>query len=181
MKYYPKIIFCNFIHAGSCSIASAARKAADIRRRTQYQQHSTVGVLVDRDFPESVERFYSEQEEFKQKLAVSFINSSILTDEKIKLRLNNEKVDEWKVELTVMEEEATVDLSFNNSSMKMKTFSSKSPRLLQILKALSTIVLEDVSMVAYLHVLVSSLKSKLTARELKMSFKEKLQNSCLYI
>ena len=109
------------------------------------------------------------------------LNSSILTDENIKLRLNNEKVDEWKVELTVMEEEATVDLSFNNSSMKIKTFSSKSPRLLQILKALSTIVLQDVSMVAYLHVLVSSLKSKLTVRELKMSFKEKIQNSCLYI
>ena len=134
---------------------------------------------MDRDFPESVERFYSEK--FKQKLAISFLNSSILTDEMIKLSLNNGKVEEWKVELTVLEEKAIVDFSFSDSSMKVKTFSSKSPRLVEILKALSTIVLQDVSMVAYLHVLLSSLKSRLTVRELKMSFKEKLQNSSLYI
>ena len=134
---------------------------------------------MDRDFPESVERFYNE--EFKQKIAISFLNSSILTDEMIKLRLNNGIVEEWKVELTVLEEKAIVDLSFYNGSMKVKTFSSKSPRLVEILKALSTIVLQDVSMVAYLHVLLSSLKSRLTVRELKMSFKEKLQNSSLYI
>ena len=176
---YSNIIFCNFIHAGSCSIASAARNAADIRRRSHYQQHSTVGILVDRDFPESVERFYSEK--FKQKLAISFLNSSILTDEMIKLSLNNGKVEEWKVELTVLEEKAIVDFSFSDSSMKVKTFSSKSPRLVEILKALSTIVLQDVSMVAYLHVLLSSLKSRLTVRELKMPFKEQLQNSSLYI
>ena len=65
---------------------------------------------MDRDFPESVERFYSE--EFKQKLAISFLNSSILTDEMIQIRLNNGKVEEWKVELTVLEEKAMVDLSF---------------------------------------------------------------------
>ena len=137
---------------------------------------------MDRDFPESVERFYRfYNEEFKQKIAISFLNSSILTDEMIKLRLNNGIVEEWKVELTVLEEKAIVDLSFYNRSMKVKTFSSKSPRLVEILKALSTIVLQDVSMVAYLHVLLSSLKSRLTVRELKMSFKEKLQNSSLYI
>ena len=134
---------------------------------------------MDRDFPESVERLYIE--EFKQKIAISFLNSSILTDEMIKLRLNNGKLEEWKVELTVLEEKAIVDLSFSNRSMRVKTFSSKSPRLVEILKALSTIVLQDVSMVAYLHVLLSSLKSRLTVRELKMSFKEKLQNSSLYI
>ena len=67
---------------------------------------------MDRDFPESVERFYSE--EFKQKLAISFLNSSILTDEMIQIRLNNRKVEEWKVELTVLEEKAMVDLSFSN-------------------------------------------------------------------
>ena len=67
---------------------------------------------MDRDFPESVERFYSE--EFKQKLAISFLNYSILTDEMIQLRLNNGKVEEWNVELTVLEEKAMVDLSFSN-------------------------------------------------------------------
>ena len=35
---------------------------------------------MDRDFPESVEIFYNE--EFKQKLAISFLNSSILTKER---------------------------------------------------------------------------------------------------
>ena len=67
---------------------------------------------MDRDFPQSVERFNSE--EFKQKLAISFLNSSILTDEMIQIRLNNGKVEEWKVELTVLEEKAMVDLSFSN-------------------------------------------------------------------
>ena len=67
---------------------------------------------MDRDFPQSVERFNSE--EFKQKLTISFLNSSILTDERIQLRLNNWKVKEWKVELTVLEEKAMVDLSFSN-------------------------------------------------------------------
>ena len=95
-----------------CSIASAARAAANIKRLPNYQQHNTLGILVDRDFPESVERFYSE--EFKQKLAISFLNSSILTDEMIQIRLNNGKVEEWKVELTVLEEKAMVDLSFSN-------------------------------------------------------------------
>ena len=71
-KRYPNIMFCNFIHAGSYSIASAARDAANIKRLINYQQHSTLGILVDRDFPESVERFYSE--EFKQKLAISFLD-----------------------------------------------------------------------------------------------------------
>ena len=33
---------------------------------------TTVSSLVDRDFPESVDRFYSE--EFKQKLVISFLN-----------------------------------------------------------------------------------------------------------
>ena len=67
---------------------------------------------MDRDFPQSVERFNSE--EFKQKLTISFLNSSILTDEMIQIRLNNGKVEEWKVELTVLEEKAMVDLSFSN-------------------------------------------------------------------
>ena len=67
---------------------------------------------MDRDFPESVERFYSE--EFKQKLAISFLNSSILPDKMIQARLNNRKVEEWKVELTVLEEKVIVDLSFSN-------------------------------------------------------------------
>ena len=71
-----------------------------------------LSILVDRDFPESVERFYSE--EFKQKLAISFLNSSILTDDMIQIRLNNRKIEEWKVELTVLEEKAMVDLSFSN-------------------------------------------------------------------
>ena len=69
---------------------------------------------MDRDFPESVERFYSE--EFKQKLAISFLNS-ILTDEMIQIRLNNGKVEEWKVELTVLEEKAMVYLSFSNRNI----------------------------------------------------------------
>ena len=67
---------------------------------------------MDRDFPESVERFYSE--EFKQKLAISFLNYSVLTDEMIQSRLNNGKFEEWKVELTVLEEKAIVDLSYSN-------------------------------------------------------------------
>ena len=67
------------IHAGCCSIASVARNA--------------VGILLDRDFPESVERFYSE--EFKQKLAISFLDYSVLTDEMIQSRLNNGKFEEW--------------------------------------------------------------------------------------
>ena len=57
---------------------------------------------MDRDFPESGEIFYNK--EFKQKLAISFLNSSILTDEMIQIRLKNGKVEEWKVELTVLEE-----------------------------------------------------------------------------
>ena len=65
---------------------------------------------MDRDFPQSVERFNSE--EFKQKLAISFLNSSILTDEMI--QINNGKVEEWKVELTVLAEKVMVDLSFSN-------------------------------------------------------------------
>ena len=67
---------------------------------------------MDRDFPESVERFYSE--EFKQKLAISFLDYSVLTDEMIQSRLNNGKFEEWKVELTVLEEKAIVDLSYSN-------------------------------------------------------------------
>ena len=67
---------------------------------------------MDRDFPESVERFNSE--EFKQKLVISLLNSSILTDKMIQIRLDNGKVEEWKVELTVLEEKAMVDLSFSN-------------------------------------------------------------------
>ena len=66
---------------------------------------------MDRDFPESVERFYSE--EFKQKLAISFLDYSVLTDEMIQSRLNNGKFEEWKVELTVLEEKAIVDLSYS--------------------------------------------------------------------
>ena len=57
---------------------------------------------MDRDFPESVERFYSE--EFKQKLAISFLDYSVLTDEMIQSRLNNGK----------FEEKAIVDLSYSN-------------------------------------------------------------------
>ena len=67
---------------------------------------------MDRDFPQSVERFNSE--EFKQKLTISFLNSSILTDEMIQIRLSNGKVEEWKVELAVLKEKAMVDLSFSN-------------------------------------------------------------------
>ena len=67
---------------------------------------------MDRDFPESVERFYSEK--FKQKLAISFLDYSVLTDEMIQSRLNNGKFEEWKVELTVLEEKAIVDLSYSN-------------------------------------------------------------------
>ena len=67
---------------------------------------------MDRDFPESVERFYSE--EFKQKLTISFLDYSVLTDEIIQSRLDNGKFEEWKVELTVLEEKAIVDLSYSN-------------------------------------------------------------------
>ena len=67
---------------------------------------------MDRPFPESAERFYSE--EFKQKLAISFLDYSVLTDEMIQSRLNNGKFEEWKVELTVLEEKAIVDLSYSN-------------------------------------------------------------------
>ena len=67
---------------------------------------------MDRDFPQSVERFNSE--EFKQKHVISLLNSSILTDKMIQIRLDNGKVEEWKVELTVLEEKAMVDLSFSN-------------------------------------------------------------------
>ena len=41
--------------------------------------------------------------EFKQKLPIGFLNSSILTNEMIQLRLNKGKVEEGKVELTVLE------------------------------------------------------------------------------
>ena len=81
-------------------------------RLPNFQQHSIVGILLGRDFLESVERFYSE--EFKQKLTISFLNSFILTDERIQLKLNNRKVEEWKVELAVLEEKEMVDLSFAN-------------------------------------------------------------------
>ena len=64
-------------------------------------------MLLDRDFPESVKRFYSE--EFKEKLTISFLNSFILTDERIQSKLNNRKVEERKVELAVLEEKAMVD------------------------------------------------------------------------
>ena len=87
-----------------------------------------------------MERFYGE--EFKQKLAIGFLNFSILTNEMIQLRLNNGKVKEWKVELTVLEAKAMVDLSFSNKSMRVKTFSSKSsqfPHLVEILTAFSSI------------------------------------------
>ena len=56
---------------------------------------------MDRDFPESVERFYSE--EFKQKLAIGFLDYSVLTNEMIQSRLNNGKFVDWKVELIVLE------------------------------------------------------------------------------
>ena len=46
--------------------------------------------------------FYSE--EFKQKLAIGFPNCIILSNEMILLKLKEGKVEEWKVELTVLEE-----------------------------------------------------------------------------
>ena len=42
-------------------------------------------------------------------------------------------VGEWKVELSFLEAKAMVDLSLSNRSMKVKTFSSKSPCLVEIL------------------------------------------------
>ena len=52
-----------------------------------------------------------------------FLNSSILTNEMIQLRLNRRKVEEGKVELTVLEAKTMVNLNFFDKSMQISVIS----------------------------------------------------------
>ena len=88
--------FCsNFMLSGNCQVAIDTRHATELRRSSDYSQHLTLAKIKLGSLPEEINQSYAE--EWKIRLCEDFVNTTILTNEKIRANLLDNKIDLWEV------------------------------------------------------------------------------------